>query len=150
MDLCVSWLEESPPLFERSMSGFCSLNNKWNKTSATFIERQRFCVLSDVMTKGYWSSHNEIAASAWRQQNADWWSEMKKANHNIHHPENSPTNRCGPMDSDDESAGRLRSTDLYCIIVAAFERHEKQPIHYHALRNKYLSNVCFLYGKSSL
>jgi hypothetical protein len=30
------------------------------------------------MTKGYRSSHNEVAASAWRQRNADWWSEIKK------------------------------------------------------------------------
>jgi hypothetical protein len=65
MDLCVPWLEESPPLFERSTSGFCSLFNEWNKTSATFIERQRFCVLSNFMMKGYWSSLNETAASAW-------------------------------------------------------------------------------------
>ena len=42
---------------------------------------------SNFMTKGYRSSHNETAASAWRQRNADWWSEMKKTNHNIHHPE---------------------------------------------------------------
>ncbi len=53
------------------------------------------------MMKGYYSSHNETAASAWRQQNADWWSEMKKTNHNTYHPENSPTNRCGTMDTDD-------------------------------------------------
>jgi hypothetical protein len=46
---------------------------------------------------------------------------MKKTNHNTHHPENFPTNRCGPMDTDDEAAGRLRSTDLHCIIVAALE-----------------------------
>jgi hypothetical protein len=43
---------------------------------------------------------------------------MKKTNHNTHHPENSPTNRCGMMDTDDEAAGRLRSTDLNRIIVA--------------------------------
>ena len=67
MDLCVLRLEESPPLFEKSTSGFCSLINEWNKTSATFIERQRFRVLSNFMTKGYMSSHNETAASAWRQ-----------------------------------------------------------------------------------
>ncbi len=72
MDLCVPWLEESSPLFERSTSGFCSLNNEWNKKSATLIERQRFCVLSNFMTKRYWSSHNETAASAWKQGNADW------------------------------------------------------------------------------
>ena len=92
MDLCVTWLEESPPLFERSTSGFCSLINEWNKKSATFIERQRFCVLSNFMTKRYWSNHNETAASAWQQRNADWWSDIKKTNHLIHHPENSPTN----------------------------------------------------------
>ncbi len=52
MNLCVPWFEESPPLFERSTSGFCSLINEWNKTSATFIERQCFRVLSNFMTKG--------------------------------------------------------------------------------------------------
>ncbi len=91
------------------------------------------------MTKGYWSSHNETATSAWRQQNADWWSEMKKANHNTHHPENSPSNSYGAMNTDDEAGGRLRSTDLHCIIVAALEGHEKKPIHYHALRTNYTS-----------
>jgi hypothetical protein len=73
------------------------------------------------MTKGYQSSHNETAASAWQQGVADWWSEMKKTNHNTHHPENSPTNRCGPMDTDGEATGQLISTDLHCIIVAALE-----------------------------
>jgi hypothetical protein len=105
MDLCVPWLEESSSLFERSTNGFFSLINAWNKKSATFIERQHFCVLSNFMTKGYWSSHNETAASAWQQQNADWWSEVNKTNHNTHHPENSSTNRCGMMDTDDEAAG---------------------------------------------
>jgi hypothetical protein len=111
---------------------------------SNFIERQRFRVLSNFMTEGYWSSHNETAASAWQQQNADWWSEMKKTNHNTHHPENSSTNRCGPMDTDDEAAGGLRSTGLHCIIVAvaALEGHEKQPIHYRALRNNYTSLMC--------
>jgi hypothetical protein len=42
MDLCVPWLEESSPLFERSMSGFFSLINEWDKKSATFIEHQPF------------------------------------------------------------------------------------------------------------
>ncbi len=57
--------------FGRSTSGFCSLINEWNKTSATFIERQRFRVLSNFMMKGYWSRHNETAAFAWREGNAD-------------------------------------------------------------------------------
>jgi hypothetical protein len=70
---------------------------------------------------------------------------MKKPNHNTHHPENSPTNSCGQMDTDDEAAGKLRSTDLHCIIVAALEGHEKQPIHYHALRNDYTSLMCASY-----
>jgi hypothetical protein len=70
---------------------------------------------------------------------------MKKTNHNTNHPENSPTNRCGMMDTDDQAAGRLRSTDLHCIIVAALEGHDKQPIHYHALRNNYTSLMCASY-----
>ncbi len=74
--------------------------------------------------------------------NADWWSEMKKANHSTHHPENSPTNSYGTMDTDDEAAGKLRNTDLHCIIVAALEGHEKKLIHYHALRTNYTSLMC--------
>jgi hypothetical protein len=97
------------------------------------------------MTKGYWSSHNKTAASAWQQQNADWWSEIKKTNHNTHYPENSPTNRSGMMDADDEATGLLRSTDLHRIIVAVLEGHEKQPIHYHDLRNNYTSLKCASY-----
>ncbi len=49
------------------------------------------------------------------------------------------------MDTDDEAAGRLRSTDLHCIIIAAFEGQEKQPIYYHALRNNYTSLMCASY-----
>ncbi len=75
---------------------------------------------------------------------------MKKTNHNTHHPENSPTNRCGTMDTDEEATGRLRSTDLHCIIVAALEGHKKQPIHYHALRNNYTSLMGASIWKSSL
>jgi hypothetical protein len=97
------------------------------------------------MTKGHRSNHNETAASAWRQQNADWWSEIKKTNHDTHHPENSPTTRCGAMDTDDEAVGQLRSTDLHRIIAAALEGHEKQPTAYHTLYNclmcaSYLAN----------
>jgi hypothetical protein len=68
---------------------------------------------------------------------------MKKTNHNTHHPEHSPTNRCVKMDTDDEAAGRLRSTDLHHIIVAALEGHEKKPNHYHALR-KHIPLWCVL------
>ncbi len=75
---------------------------------------------------------------------------MKKTNHNTHHPENSPTNRSGTMGTDDEATGRLRSTDLHRIIVAALEGHEKQPIHYHALRNNYTSLMCASYMANHL
>jgi hypothetical protein len=46
------------------------------------------------------------------------------------------------MVTDDEAASQLRSTDLHCIIVTALEGHEMQPIHYHALRNNYISLTC--------
>jgi hypothetical protein len=77
IDLCVPWSGESRLLFERSATGFCLLVNEWNRKSATFIERQRYRFLSNFMSKGYCSSHNETA-TAWRQRNADWWSDIKK------------------------------------------------------------------------
>ena len=67
---------------------------------------------------------------------------MKNTHHDTYHPENSLTNRCGMMDIDDETSGRLRSTDLHCIIAAALEGHEKQPTAYHALRNNYTYLMC--------
>jgi hypothetical protein len=79
IDLCVPWSDESGLLFERSAIGFCKLMNTWNRKFATFIERQRFRFLSNFMSKGNQSNHNEIAATAWWQRNADWWSEMKKS-----------------------------------------------------------------------
>ena len=54
------------------------------------------------------------------------------------------------MDTDDEAAGRLRSTDLHRIIVAALEGHEKKSIHYHALRNNYTSLMCASYMANHL
>ncbi len=81
-----------------------SMNGTKNQQLLLNINVFVFCPI--FMMKGYQSSHNETAASAsaWRQQNADWWSEMKITNHNTHHPENSSTNRCGIMDTDDEAA----------------------------------------------
>jgi hypothetical protein len=70
---------------------------------------------------------------------------MKNTNHNTHHAEHSSTNKCETMDTDDEATGRLRSTDLHRIIDAALEGHEKQPIHYHALRINYTSLMCASY-----
>jgi hypothetical protein len=127
------------------MEEFCALINAWNKKSAIFIERQRFCLLSNFMKKGHRSSHNETAASAWHQQNADWWSEIKNKNHDTHDPANSATTSGGVMDTDDEASGQLRSTDLHCLVAAALEGHEKQPTAYHALRNNYTSLMCASY-----
>ncbi len=79
-------------------------------------------------------------------KNADRWSKIKKINHDTHHPEKSPTNRCGAMDMDDEAARGLRITYLHFIIAAALEGHEKQPTAYHSLRNNYtfLMRVSYL------
>ncbi len=51
------------------------------------------------------------------------------------------------MDSetDDEAAGRLRSTDLHRIIVAALDGRDKKLLHYHVLRNSYISLMCASY-----
>jgi hypothetical protein len=54
------------------------------------------------------------------------------------------------MDTDDEVAGRLRSTDLHCIVAAALEGYDKRPTAYHALQNNYTSDVYFLFGKPPL
>jgi hypothetical protein len=81
INLCVPWLDESLPSFQRSAKGFCLLVHAWSSKSATSIEHQYFCFLSNFMSKGHQSSHNKTAATAWRQRNTNWWSEMKTAKH---------------------------------------------------------------------
>ncbi len=53
------------------------------------------------MSKGHQSSHNEYAATAWRQCNADRWSEMKRKNKS----EKMRTVSNEATDNDDEAAG---------------------------------------------
>jgi hypothetical protein len=53
------------------------------------------------MSKGHRSSHNENAATAWRQHNADWWSEMKRKNKS----EKMKTVPNEATENDDEAAG---------------------------------------------
>ena len=58
MDLCVPWTDKSLPFCERTHEGFCSLVNMWNSKSATFIQCQHVCYLSNLMSKGHQNSHN--------------------------------------------------------------------------------------------
>ncbi len=97
------------------------------------------------MTKGHQCSRNETAATASRQQNADWWSEMKKSKHDTSPTANMASTTGGVMDMDDGAAGQLSSTDLHWIIAAAVEGHANQQLTYHALRNNFISLMCSSY-----
>jgi hypothetical protein len=101
IDLCVPWSDESLPTFIRSPEGFCLLMSTWNKKLAPFLKCQRFQFLSNFMSKGHQSNHNENAATAWRQCNADWWSEMKRKNKS----EKMRTVSNEATENDDEAAG---------------------------------------------
>jgi hypothetical protein len=91
------------------------------------------------MSKGHQSSHNEIAATVWRQRNAGWWSEMKMAKHDT-----SLLAQATDIatDLDDKVAGQLSSTDFYHITMVALEGHVKRRLAYHALSNNYTSLMC--------
>jgi hypothetical protein len=91
------------------------------------------------MSKGHQGSHNKTAATAWRQRNTDWWSEMKTAKH-VTFPLAKAINKA--IDLDDEVAGWLSSTDLYPITTAALKGHNKHCLAYHALKNNYTSLMC--------
>jgi hypothetical protein len=139
INLGVPWSDKSLPSFERSAKGFCLLVHAWSSKSATFIEPQRFCFLSNFMSNEHQSSHNKTAATAWRQSNTNWRSEMKTAKHDT-----SPLAKAMDKgtDLDDKATGQLRSTDLYRITMAALEGHNKQRLAYHALSNNYTSLMC--------
>jgi hypothetical protein len=137
MDLCVLWMNESLPFFERTPEDFCALVNRWNSKSATFIQRQRFRFLSNLMLKGHQNSHNETAATAWQQRNANWLSELKKRNHDNSSFENVTINAIEEMDN--EAAGQLSSMELYRITAAALEGHQMRGLAYRALIDNYNS-----------
>jgi hypothetical protein len=107
MNLCVPWMDETLPFFERTPKGCCSLVNTWNCKSATFIQHQHFGFLSNFMSKGHQNGHNESAATAWRQHNADWWSENKTAKNDNFSFQNA-TNKA-TEEVDDKAAGQLSS-----------------------------------------
>ncbi len=73
INICVPWLDESSPSFERSAEDFCFLVlvHAWSSKSATFIEHQCFCFLSNFMSKGHQSNHKKTVATVWRQRNAN-------------------------------------------------------------------------------
>jgi len=121
IDLCVPWSGESRLLFKRSAIGFCLLTNVWNRKSATFIECQRYRFVSNFISKGYRSSHNETAATAWQQRNADWWSDIKKTKQNNSTSAKSTTPINQTKNLDDEAAGKLSYSDLHHISTAALE-----------------------------
>jgi hypothetical protein len=123
IDLCVPWLDKSLSSFERSAEGYCLLVHAQSSKSATFIEPQCFCFLSNFMLKGHQSSHNKTAATVWRQRNANSWSEIKIAKHDTS-PLAKAMDRAKNLD--DKAADQLSSTDSYCITMAALEGHIKQ------------------------
>ena len=97
-----------------------------------------FVFLSNFISKGYRSSHNETAATAWRQRNADWWSDIKKKSTSAKYT--TPINQTKHLDN--EAAGKLSYSDLHCIIMAALEGRYKQQQAYRALANNYASLMC--------
>jgi hypothetical protein len=94
------------------------------------------------MTKGHQSSTNETNATAWRQRNANWWSEMKKANHDTTPTAKMANTTGGVMNMNDKATGQFSSTALNCTIAASVERHDKQHLAYHELRNNCTSLMC--------
>jgi hypothetical protein len=103
INLCVPWSDESLPSFERSAEDFCLLVHVRRVANQLLsLNINVFCFLSNFMSKGHQSSHNETTATAWRQRNTDWWSEMKMAKH-----ETSPLSKAmdKATDLDDKAAG---------------------------------------------
>jgi hypothetical protein len=71
------------------------------------------------MSKGHQNSHNETAATAWHQCNANWWSEIKTTKSH-----NSPLKNKAMEEIDNKAAGQLSSMELFCITAAALEGYQ--------------------------
>ncbi|GMF36691.1 unnamed protein product [Phytophthora lilii] len=48
----------------------------WNSVDASFINRQRYRYLDNILKKQWRSSRNEQASSEWRSKNADFWNAL--------------------------------------------------------------------------
>ncbi len=137
MDLCVPWLEESPPWFERSTNRFCSIINAWNKKSATFIEHNVFALCPILWQKDIGivimklqllHGANKIIIGGQKQRN-------KIMPPIIQHI-------LQPLDVNDGckwwSSWTIEKYWSTSHSAAALDGCKKQPLAYHALRDNHL------------
>ncbi len=63
-------------MFTFDAKGLCEVIDKWDRWSAPLVNRQRFRMMDNLITKGNRSSKNEQLASQWRERCAHFWSEL--------------------------------------------------------------------------
>ena len=79
IDLLVPWQGKSELMFTRDGAGLADLLDKWDRSTATLVNRQRFRQLNNLMNRGYRNSRNELTTNFWRERNADYWADIKSA-----------------------------------------------------------------------
>ena len=65
--------------FSFDTEGLCQAIHKWDRRKASLVNRQRFCMMDNFISKGNRSSKNEILAGQWREWCTDFWSQLLKA-----------------------------------------------------------------------
>jgi len=76
MGFIVPWSKESEAEFTFDTCGLCTVIDEWNRQSAPLVNRQRFRMIDNFISKENRSSQNEIFSSQWRERCTDYWCDL--------------------------------------------------------------------------
>jgi energy-coupling factor transporter ATP-binding protein EcfA2 len=82
MSFMVPWNKGGKSQFSFDFEGLCNAIHEWDRRKASVVNRQRFRMMDNFISKGNRNSKNEILAGQWRERCADFWSQLLKAAEN--------------------------------------------------------------------
>lgn len=119
LSMVLPWnIETGVPDAELNPDGLVNLCREWNRSTASFVNRQRYHFVENLLQKGHRCARNEKACSEWRSRDAAFWADSMHE-----HPlEEPPYSGVGPdqTSSDHVADGTLATqAELYALTSAA-------------------------------
>jgi hypothetical protein len=133
MNFMVPWTNMCKPIFSFDTKGFANLLNQWDRRIETLVNRQRFRIIDNLLSKTNRNSRNEQLATWWRNRCAQFWSELGHQDgghngtnlptdeHNGHHKAKAAdgTRNHGNEEVDNEAEGNLSYMELLKLTSTA-------------------------------
>lgn len=138
--MMLPWREDTgAPDGELTPDGLVDVCKRWNCSSASFVNRQRYRFMENILQKGYRCASNEMACSEWRSRNAAFWSDPVLQESEQNH--SNAGCRAGLDCSNDDSNILASEADLYALTTAAAAKDRLSIASAQALRATFWSLI---------